>query len=984
MPLTPSQILSVNRGGGAGTSLPIASGFTRAQDQIAAALADDTEIKNDDSFFDNIKEGVGNAVGAIGSTLDMGRAGLVAGAVEIGDLLRSAAGKEGFGPSGGASLDDLRYNFNRRIGVGDVLEENAATQGLPMNVKRGVAFVGDTAIDPLNAVGGGTSAAARQGIKKVGQEGGEDVGRLLAREGEGAADALLARQAADSAAARIGPAPLTNEERLAQVASNRSKREAGTLTAPVPAAEEVLAPKTVRSILAGRGMSDDAIDKTLSEISKTGAGGIRASLLPGSTKTLISGETLSKLPGAQAKRTGVDWLKRSGAGRAAREALVPLTRSRDKFTDAVAEYLPSIAHERNHYIASNVARLDSALTPVYKSVSAAERGQILSALDVSGLDVVATRTALEAEGLDDAVRALDVMVSARDNAYDELIRAGTPETDLMAKDEYLRHSLTDEGMEALGIDPSLRRGQSPSGTLKKRVREGGVTEQNAEFGFDAYKSDPAELVAASFEHAYTVGGNKMVYERLRDLGEQAGKDLTRKAPATGFTKIAPDAYIADEIYNDIINLRKAGADNSIVQGWDAFTGILKRYTLFGPIAFGPYFMQNMATGVAMNAAEGVRAADYALNLKVMNAIKGAEEAAVKGFTDKTTDHFDDALRASLPDPDEYRLAKGLWDQGLIDPGKGTYDDLAVAAKAGDSKWKNLGTNKTVKINAFGEEMLRGSAFIKHVRSGLSPEEAASMVRKRHLDYSAVGKTAFERNAINRFIFFPTWLLRAPKAIIGAYMQKPGLAMAQMRLEQGTHWYDRERNDYGDPLGPRLSGPMSFLAGLGQGQLPTEGGEILNPMARALLDSDARGAEDIVPPLSQVGRVSDILSDPDKRNRYLASSAGVRTGVDYQGEYAVENLQARVAEREALGGTATPSQTLAMRAVDILGPEAAGMRTGDLVQLLVQEGGMSTDEIRRILSAPYKSAERAPLNNVNVDELLASGASREEIQRALVG
>jgi hypothetical protein len=438
------------------------------------------------------------------------------------------------------------------------------------------------------------------------------------------------------------------------------------------------------------------------------------------------------------------------------------------------------------------------------------------------------------------------------------------------------------------------------------------------------------------------------------------QSVVRREAAPGFTKVAPNRYVADQIVSDAFNLAKSGTQSELVRAWDTFSSLIKRQTLFNPVAFGPYFTQNMATGIAINAVDGVRFSDYALIAKLHKATNAAlKEGGERGF--------DDAIARLLPDVAEQELVKGLRAEGIFEAGHSFYDDFSedalanIGKRSTPRKLAELGTHKTTEINKYGEEMLRGAAYKRHLENGLTSDGAADLVRKRHLDYSGVGRTRLERDKITRFIFFPTWLMRAPTAIVRAYAHTPGLANVQAKLEMGKNWSERERNQYGEIIGPRLSGPLSFLTELGYTATEEPVGQ-LNPIPKAIFDPKSRDLNEIIPPLSTVldkdgspgGRVGGILTNEDKRERYLRSLGGVRTGVDYEGTNGKSSFDKTLAERaEKVADNpdlpeTTPSIRLKQEAADAGIEGAYSMSMAQLAEALIKRAGYSKSEVQAVL------------------------------------
>lgn len=948
MPLSPSQILSANQAvfGGSGSSLSaVRARYAQAkQDELARILEQEDQHKDSSGILGKIGGAIGGAIRPVARGLDSARAAVVAGGLELGDLIADVSG---VGPQNEASLSDLRENFNRRIGTGDVLEELDATANLPLNVKRLIGGVGDLALDPLNYVTLGSSAAAKSGLGRVAASQGDDVARVLAHEGVDAADNLIAsRLAAEQAqeAAVRGVLPRTPQEALA-----------ARVAAP--------APTTVRDVL-GQGVSSRGLERTLRGIERTGTGGLKLNLGRLGAPTLIDSATpvLGKAIDATgaAGRGLAAGLRSSELGQSVRKGLIPLTETRDAFGRQIADALPGIVHRRAALVDAAKADLDRTLAPLIKAAEPAQLDAIRSALDIGGT-VEGGLAALD--GAEDAQKLLLALDEARNAAYDTLINAGKNPDELLPRDEYLRHVLTDEGAEALGVVRTSRTPGTRTGTFQKRTREGSIDTKLAEDGIASYIDDPVRLTRSSFQYAQDVGGNAMAADALEDVAKSIRgfdvKSVVRHKPATGFTKVAPDRWVADQIYNDAFNLAKSGTQSEIVRAWDTFTGLIKRQTLFNPVAFGPYFTQNMATGVAINAVDGVRASDYAI-------VRGWHRASAKALEEAGEKGYDAALARLVPDAAEREVIKGLRAEGIFASGHSFYDDFSedvfdiTGRRSLPRRIAEFGTNKTAKVNQYGEEMLRGAAYKRHLENGFTSDAAADLVRKRHLDYSAVGRTRLERDKITRFIFFPTWLMRAPSAIVRAYAHTPGLANVQAKLELGKNWSDRPRNEYGEVIGPRLSGPLSFLSGLGF-EATGEPIEQVNPLLRAIFDKDARDIPEIIPPASVVldkdsspgGRVGGILSSDEKRSRYLRSLGGVRTGVDYGATRGKEMFEQSLAERAAkrednpdLPAT-TPKIRLVEEAVQAGVEGAYSMNSGELARALLDKG-YTKAEISRVI------------------------------------
>jgi hypothetical protein len=965
VPLTPSQILSANRrilGGGGLAGLPQTA---RSGPEATEKLLDEEQSPDADkrspSILERVKGGLLDVVEPVGSALDYGRAAVASTALETGDLLATLSG---LGPQGEFSLNDIRKNINRRMGTGDILEENTLTKGLPLNVKRGLGLVGDVGTDPLNFVTLGTGTAAKTGLRRLGARAGEDVAETVAREGVEAGDSLLAERfakeqadAASELARREANSVLAAEQRAATLADegfqlNLLDEAANELPrlSPVarPAILDATAP-TVREIL-GEGVSAKGLERTLSQIGRRGAGGIGADFGRLGGGTLVAGETLGKIPGVQGLGRGVAGAKGSALGTEIRKAWTPYTASKDKFGRAIAEILPTIGLRRKQLV-------DSAMIDVGKRIGQAipanitddELSVIRNALDVGG-SVDEARVLLA--DLPEQQQLLDTLVSVRDETYNKWIGMGKSPDELMSPDEYLRHQLTPESLAQFGVDPNaVRPGTTRSGRMKQRTREGSISAQNEADDLISYLDDPADLVKSSFAIANEVGGNAFAIDALEDFASKLHNfdvsSVVRHSPKAGFREVAPGRWVDETIARDMLDIAKSGTNSKIVRGWDAVNGIIKTQTLFNIVSFPPYVMQNLMTGIAMNAAKlGVGPGEYGKAVGQLRAVTRAlKQGGERGF--------DEAIAKILP-PEQAARAVEIRQAGVYDAAHGFEDVSEIINPASKiQKVGRFGTKHTANANAHVEQLLRGAAFNRARDLGMSVDDASRIVRETHLDYTAFGRTRVERDKITRFLFFPTWLMRAPSAIVKTYAQRPGLLNAQARLEMGGKWYDREHNEYGELEGPRLSGPLSFLTALGAeaGDGPIEQ---LNPLAGAILNpGGVEGPEDIVPPLGNVKRAQGFVDNEEKRSRYLRSLAGVRTGVDYAAETDKDRfrqqLEQRIADRQEkphLSPTTTKIR-LVDAALEAGVEDAYSMTSGQLARALI-EAGLSKRQVERIV------------------------------------
>ena len=972
MPLTPSQILSANRRilGGVGGTVPGLRRSVRAtsdSDPVEDLLEKPDSPDPAPSILDQIKDGVVDVIEPVGSALDYGGAVIRSGALELGEALRPLRGAEST-----ASFDDFRDNIKRRMSVGDILNENSATKDWNGSLKFGLGLAGDIAADPLNFVAPGAGAVAKTGLRRLGAVAGDDIADVARRSITEADSALARRFADDQAEAAVELA--RREANFAEAAAKRADTFDNEAVLRLGDPDAALVPPdispvvrpsildetapTVRSLL-GEGVSAKGLERTLAQIERRGAGGVGLNLgrFGGANGGLrIGSDTLAKIPGVGAIQGGIAARKAGAAGTEVRKAWTPMTASKDKFGQEIADILPTIGLRRKQLVDSAMIdvgkQIQKAMPP---GIQQAELDTIRNALDVGGT-VENARVLLEG---DPAVELLDTLAAVRDRTYSKWIDMGKSPDELMSPDEYLRHQLTPESLAQFGTDPAkIRSGTTKSGRMKQRKVEGSIAEKNADDDLLSYLDDPVDLVKSSFAIANEVGGNAFAVDALEEFASKLHNfdvsSVVRHSPATGFREVAPGRWVDSTIAQDMFDISKSGTQSKTVRGWDAVNGIIKTQTLFNIVSFPPYVMQNVLTGIAMNAAKlGVGPKEYGRAVSQLKAMTRAlKEGGEEGL--------DEALLRILP-PDQAARALEIRQAGIYDAAHGFEDVSEIinpASKA--AKIGRFGTKHTANANAHVEQLLRGAAFNRARDLGMSVDDASRIVRETHIDYSAFGRTKLERDKITRFMFFPTWLMRAPSAIVKTYAQNPGVFNAQARIEMGSRWYNRDRNEYGDIEGPRLSGPISFLTGLGfeAGDGPIEA---LNPLAGAIMDpGSVEKPSDLVPPLSNIGRAKGVLEGGELRSRYLRSVAGVRTGVDYQAVQAEDQfkqeLEKRVEthrQRAEEGKRPLPefadSQLLTMEAVEAGVEDPYSMNSGELARALKAKG-YSKRDIERVIEA----------------------------------
>jgi hypothetical protein len=380
-------------------------------------------------------------------------------------------------------------------------------------------------------------------------------------------------------------------------------------------------------------------------------------------------------------------------------------------------------------------------------------------------------------------------------------------------------------------------------------------------------------------------------------------------PPPGYVKVAPGRYLPEDLAEDVTNLQKADILDMSLKGYDKALNALRGTTLLNPVAMFPYMARNIYTAALVNSLRGMdNPALYGRAARLHKAVAKAEQAAGgKGGREGLAK----ALRESGLNDADAKAAMALRTENIYQPGRGVYRDVYQPLDPMAKERAMLGTRLGTRLNKPAEEVPRGALFLKRLDEGMSPAKAAAEVRKYHFDYTAAGKTRFERNVMARAAFFYTFATRAPKAFIGAAIDNPRVVAAMQKMNVGLTDPD-ETNRYGDPLGLFLETPLQNVS-----QLPLELGEVTgdtanklsNPLiqgipgllAAASGDPNSRGfahaARKLLPPIDRIARdLSDATAgsglplaaeDPlgrdgeGRRNTFLAKLSGAKFGRSYE-------------------------------------------------------------------------------------------------------
>ncbi len=601
----------------------------------------------------------------------------------------------------------------------------------------------------------------------------------------------------------------------------------------------------------------------------------------------------ARIPGSATATAAREAFAQSAAGKALRNAFVPFARTTDYAGREVAEAAEIALHRQRAFTGGAAEALDNRLDPLVEAAGTAQYGRIRNALETGQVDLVARE--LVDEGDSASAALLKELDAIRRMDYDDLRKAGVPEDDLRDPRQYLRHVLTEDGRATLGLPPlnAPSRNVSRAGTLRGRKIEGTIDEL-ADEGLD-YVDDPVKLIRSSSRGATEVLSNARLADELGEAARKQGLEIVRDTPKAGWTKIAPDRYLPDDIARDVFNLQKAGTHRAAVRNYDHMTGIIRGLTILNPLNAPGYLARNLQSSVLFNVINGV--VDPTLYSRAFTLRKALNDAT-KSLVGKSSD---DKMRAALAaqglDERQVAEAMAMRKENIIPPGRAVYDDLYELAPqtergrklAKEGPW---GTRTANKVNQLQEDTVRGAHFLRKLDEGLDSGEAARLTRRTHIDYSAVGFTRFERDYVKRVAFFYSFLRKAPPMIVRATVQRPGTAAILQRAGLGFTDPDTPVNEYGDPIGPYLETPGQFVS-----QLPYELEGIVDdpegqgvPLLQLLLDPESRrdpeeAARTALPPVDKFLRDLEAVTseDDEKLERLLRGLVGVKTGVDYSKE-----------------------------------------------------------------------------------------------------
>lgn len=261
--------------------------------------------------------------------------------------------------------------------------------------------------------------------------------------------------------------------------------------------------------------------------------------------------------------------------------------------------------------------------------------------------------------------------------------------------------------------------------------------------------------------------------------------------------------VAKEI-NKFVELFQPKNTNALVNAIKAPFTWWKTMTL---APFPEYHMRNLGTGFVKNYYEGLLPGDKAyLEGQLFAILRAADNMAPRMAQ---ADDFYNALaqskraRIRTKDGKEYTLEQILdWYEaeqlsfGYIQSHFGGRDTAYEALRGSSTPlWQKLNplSSQSYLVDAgrffgnFIEDNLRGSLFIKKLKEGYSPHEAANIVRKAHFDYNDIPE--WMKTAREWYSPFITWAYKNLPHEIGVLIQSPGKVsrlLSTIRAAETSH------------------------------------------------------------------------------------------------------------------------------------------------------------------------------------------------------
>ena len=965
-------------------------------DAEAAAKAEE-DSKKGGGVLGVLKKGLGS----LGKAVSLPGAVFVNIAAEAGDLLGDLSGRT----EGDFDLGDIGRGIAERKGVGSIMHDQqmefdpGSTRGKWGN--RLVGGVLDIAADPLNLIAPGSSAAAKGAIAKVGGELGDAAAKAAWRSGgTGALREALGDLPLEEVLARGTkkgtPAGAQAVERQLKDLDRFAKGGIGF---------EVGLPGigTTRRLTVGA----NKIDKLGAAIRGSELGkGVRAALLPGAkvadelgSAAEIGMDQALHIAGAEHHRLIRDYAD-NVTGKVSPEDLKRVDQAvRTTAVDAIQEFNPNLVSTvpKEGYVLvretgeavsnTGVERIAGKLTDPTAITKAREAAAEAA---VKGDNVIA-EAAVKAEKVaaDHAAKIEQAAAKATQVVGDATAKGAKIVEDATAKAQTVfakqAQSLADKVMKdtARIADGPLRQQQAAlaieAGTAGLRA------EAEAAIAVARQKADRLVADATAKADELVPAAQAAADEALTKAGE-AGAQARQKADkltAAGQDKIAKVQAKQDElaaslegryipkVMHDALEGAFSKKASEVLDGLDAVTSFTKRFTTLGPFNAIPHVMRNVMSNMLFATMYG-----GATKLHYWTESEKIGTALRKLALDETEVTAEALARQGLT-PEQAQHALDMQKQGLAGHGAQQADDVGqLAAKRGselgrlgkkaNDKLKGHvvisaddlpGTRTAAAFNQTHEHISNGAVYLRGIEDGLSPAAAAQKARGAMLDYSSVGLSKFERDYLQRLIFFYKFPRRAIPAGVKFSIEHPGAAMAASRAGAGMDL--GERSKYGNPIGNYFDTPLESTAQslIGLGTNPV--GDVVdrtNPILQAVLDDKKRGWGDILPP---VGNTSSKLQDPKlvgtQPTGLLGTTyvPGMVRGVDYAAIKTSEKEAKAQAKFEAGVGDREPyelteKQRITVFAVEQGIPSPYTKTQKDLLSELTK-AGVPKDKLLSVLS-----------------------------------
>lgn len=424
-----------------------------------------------------------------------------------------------------------------------------------------------------------------------------------------------------------------------------------------------------------------------------------------------------------------------------------------------------------------------------------------------------------------------------------------------------------------------------------------------------------------------------------DLAELGGDRLVRTEPSAGWVELDEGRFVP-KVVKDALDQSVRKPPGQLLEAVDKGISILKRYTTLGPLNAVPHVSRNIVSNKLFAATFG-GVTDPRYLVEARNLRKSLQAASPEARKNGGL-MLEKELRDQGLDQMAIRRALATHDQQLAGRGGSAFDDVDVdgANVKGGKQGREglLGTRTAARVNQYDEELTRGAVFLKGLDEGLDPRLAARKSRHALLDYTDEGLTNFERNVMQRVMFFYKFPRRSIPAGVEFMARYPGLADALgdagLGVAQGA------RNDYNEKIGTYLDSPLEATVG-GIGDLIREPFGAVNPVLKAAV-TGLSGEEvvlgDALPPL---GQLQDDMEDVTTGNPLRAvfgeagpkALLGFREGKDFAKDRWVEERDARVIEK----GEPSKTDRLIAAAEKVGVKDPYDMKDSQLVKALKAKG-----------------------------------------------